>query len=287
MSSILKAKQVAYTYSPGTAYEKRALQDINIDIEQGEFLGLIGHTGSGKSTLITLFNGLEQPTAGEIFFHGRSITEAGFSLRELRMKVGLVFQYPEHQLFDIDVLHDVSFGPKNQGFSETEAMEKAKAACRMVGLDESYDQKSPFELSGGEKRRVAIAGILAMEPEVLILDEPTAGLDPAGREEILEKIKELHEQGLTIILVSHSMEDVAKYADRLLVLDHGRVLFHDRPAEVFCHYEELEAANLQAPDIAYLMKELHKEQMVGTPYAADLDEACAVILAAWRGAGDD
>ncbi|MDD7267152.1 MAG: energy-coupling factor transporter ATPase [Lachnospiraceae bacterium] len=285
MSSILRAEAVAYTYSPGTAYEKKALQDINLEIEQGEFLGIIGHTGSGKSTLITLFNGLEKPTEGKIYFHGQAITEAGFSLRRLRMKVGLVFQYPEHQLFDIDVLHDVSFGPKNRGLSEEAAMEKAKEACRMVGLDESYDTKSPFELSGGEKRRVAIAGILAMEPEVLILDEPTAGLDPAGRTEILDQVKKLHEQGLTIILVSHSMEDVAKYADRLLVLCKGKILFHDVPSEVFCHYEELEEANLQAPDIAYLMNELYKRGLVNSPYAADTDEACRVIMDAWKGGG--
>ena len=206
----IKLENVNFTYSPTTAYEIHALKNINLEIRDGEFIGLIGHTGSGKSTLVQHLNGLMKATSGTIYYNGENIYAEGYSMKDLRSKVGLVFQYPEHQLFEVDVLADVCFGPKNQGLSKEEAEERAKRALSMVGLREKYYKQSPFELSGGQKRRVAIAGVLAMEPDVLILDEPTAGLDPKGRDEILEQIKKLHEENhITIILVSHSMEDVA------------------------------------------------------------------------------
>lgn len=227
----IKVKDVNYTYAENTAYEIHALKDIKLEIPDGQFIGLIGHTGSGKSTLVQHLNGLIRATGGRIYFNGRDIYGENFSMKELRSKVGLVFQYPEHQLFEIDVLSDVCFGPKNLGCSREEAERKAREALRMVGMGEEYDKSSPFELSGGQKRRVAIAGVLAMEPEVLILDEPTAGLDPRGRDEILDQIERLQkERGITVILVSHSMEDVARYVDRIIVMDHGQVRFDDAPA---------------------------------------------------------
>ena len=207
----LKLEHVTYTYNPGTAYETHALKDVSLEIPQGQFVGVIGHTGSGKSTLIQHFNGLMRPTSGTVFYNEEDIWQEGYSLKRLRSKVGLVFQYPEHQLFEADVLSDVCFGPKNQGLSQEEAQERARTALKQVGLKEKYYASSPFELSGGQKRRVAIAGVLAMEPEVLILDEPTAGLDPKGRDEILDQIAWLHqERKISVLLVSHSMEDIAR-----------------------------------------------------------------------------
>lgn len=238
----IKAVDLNYVYGNGTAFEQHALFDVNFEIQDGEFVGIIGHTGSGKSTLIQHLNGLIKASSGALYYNGENIYEDKYDMKKLRSKVGLVFQYPEHQLFEIDVLTDVCFGPKNQGFSEEEAKEKAKKALSLVGLGESYYSQSPFELSGGQKRRVAIAGVLAMEPEVLILDEPTAGLDPRGRDEILDQISKLHtERKMTIILVSHSMEDVARYAGRLIVMNHGQKVFDGTPREVFRHYKELEA----------------------------------------------
>ncbi len=253
----IKAEHINYIYGKGTAFEQHALKDVNLEIEAGEFVGLIGHTGSGKSTLIQHLNGLLRATDGKLYYNGRNIYEEGYDMRALRSHVGLVFQYPEHQLFEIDVFTDVCFGPKNQGLNKEEAAKRAKEALTMVGLDESYYKRSPFELSGGQKRRVAIAGVLAMNPDVLILDEPTAGLDPKGRDEILDQIKRLHEErNMTIILVSHSMEDVARYVDRILVMNHGEKVFDDTPKEVFQHYKELEAMGLAAPEITYVVQTL-------------------------------
>lgn len=274
----IKVKNVSYTYSEGTAYEMHALKDINLEIPDGQFVGLIGHTGSGKSTLTQHLNGLTKATRGKIYFNGKDIYGEGFSMRELRSKVGLVFQYPEHQLFEIDVLTDVCFGPKNLGCSKEEAEERAKKALRMVGMGEEYDKCSPFELSGGQKRRVAIAGVLAMDPEVLILDEPTAGLDPRGRDEILDQISYLQkERGITVILVSHSMEDVARYVDRLIVMNQGEVRFDGTPKEVFRHYKELEEIGLAAPQVTYLMQELKEKGASVDTEATTVEEAAETI----------
>ena len=249
--------KVNYVYSQGTAYEIQALKNINLKIEDGEFIGIIGHTGSGKSTLIQHLNGLTKATSGAIYYNGADIYDEGYNLKELRSKVGLVFQYPEHQLFETTIFEDVCFGPKNQGLTKEEAELRAFAALKSVGLPEEVYYHSPFDLSGGQKRRVAIAGVLAMQPEVLILDEPTAGLDPKGRDEILDQVAKLHkERGITVILVSHSMEDVAKYVDRIIVMNQGSVMFDDIPKSVFAHYKELEAVGLAAPQVTYLMHEL-------------------------------
>ena len=253
----MKLENVSFTYSPNTAYEIHALKNINLEIREGEFIGLIGHTGSGKSTLVQHMNGLMKATSGTIYYNGESIYSEGYSMKNLRGKVGLVFQYPEHQLFEADVLTDVSFGPKNQGLPKEEVEARAKKALQMVGLKEKHYNRSPFELSGGQKRRVAIAGVLAMEPDVLILDEPTAGLDPKGRDEILDQLKRIHEErGITIILVSHSMEDVAKYVGRIIVMNQGEMMYDGTPKEVFSHYKELEKVGLAAPQVTYIMNAL-------------------------------
>ena len=239
MSIILD--KVNYIYSPNTAYEIKALNDINLKIEDGQFIGIIGHTGSGKSTLIQHLNGLMKATSGAIYFNGRDIYEADYDMKELRTKVGLVFQYPEHQLFETTIFDDVCFGPMNQGLDKNKAGLRAFEALRSVGMPEELYYQSPFDLSGGQKRRVAIAGVLAMKPEVLILDEPTAGLDPKGRDEILDLIAKMHkERKITVILVSHSMEDVAKYVERIIVMNDGSVMFDGTPGEVFLNYKEIE-----------------------------------------------
>ncbi len=256
----IRAENLNYIYGKGTAFEQYALKDINFEIQGGEFVGIIGHTGSGKSTLIQHLNGLIKATSGKIYFNGEDIYAPGYDLKKLRQKVGLVFQYPEHQLFEVDVLSDVCFGPKNQGLSVDEAKERAKEALHLVGLDESYYEKSPFELSGGQKRRVAIAGVLAMKPQVLVLDEPTAGLDPKGRDEILDRVAGLREDTkMTVVLVSHSMEDVAKYVSRLMVMNAGQKVFDGTPKEVFKHYKELEKIGLSAPQITYIVQRLKSE----------------------------
>ena len=253
----IKLEHLNYIYSQGTAYEKKALRDICMEIPHGEFVGIIGHTGSGKSTLIQHLNGLIRATSGELYYNGENIYREGYSMRALRNEVGLVFQYPEHQLFEIDVMTDVCFGPKNQGLSGEQCKERALEALRLVGLKEKYYKVSPFELSGGQKRRVAIAGVLAMRPKVLVLDEPTAGLDPKGRDDILDQIAYLHkESDMTVILVSHSMEDIAKYADRLIVMNKGTVMYNDEPKKVFEHYQELEKVGLAAPQVTYIMHDL-------------------------------
>lgn len=270
----IKAVDLNFVYGGGTAFEQHALFDVNLEIEDGEFIGLIGHTGSGKSTLIQHLNGLIKASAGELYYNGENIYSQGYNMKALRGKVGLVFQYPEHQLFEVDVLTDVCFGPKNQGLGKEQAEEKAAKALELVGLDASYYKQSPFELSGGQKRRVAIAGVLAMEPEVLILDEPTAGLDPRGRDEILDQIQHLHqERHMTIILVSHSMEDVARYADRLIVMNHGQKVFDGTPKEVFAHYKELESMGLAAPQITYLVHDLRER-------GVDIDKDITTVVEA-------
>ena len=253
----IKIDHLNYVYSEGTAFEKHALKDVNLEIPDGQFIGVIGHTGSGKSTLIQHLNGLLKGTSGAIYYNGTNIYGEGYNMKELRSKVGLVFQYPEHQLFEIDVFTDVCFGPKNLGLPKEEVERRAYEALRLVGLKEKNFKKSPFELSGGQKRRVAIAGILAMEPDVLVLDEPTAGLDPKGRDDILDQVKRLHEERhITVILVSHSMEDVARYVDRIIVMNKGQVRFGGVPREVFRHYRELEEIGLAAPQVTYLMHDL-------------------------------
>ena len=256
----IRIEHLSYIYGEGTSFEKKALDDISLEIGDGEFIGLIGHTGSGKSTLIQHLNGLNKASSGRILVDGEDIRSEGYSLKKLRSKVGLVFQYPEYQLFEAEVLKDVCFGPHNQGLSDEEVLARAKEALAAVGLDESYYEKSPFDLSGGQKRRVAIAGILAMKPKVLVLDEPTAGMDPKGRDEILALLKELHEsQNITVILVSHSMEDVAGCVGRIIVLDEGKILYDDAPSGVFRHARELEKVGLAAPQMTYVMQALLKD----------------------------
>ena len=279
----VELKDVTYTYSPGTAYEMHALEHVSMEIQDGQFVGVIGHTGSGKSTLVQHFNGLIRPTSGHVYYNGEDIWQEGYNLRELRSHVGLVFQYPEHQLFETDVLTDVCFGPKNQGLSPEECKERAKEALQHVGLDESYYEKSPFELSGGQKRRVAIAGVLAMNPSFLILDEPTAGLDPKGRDEILDQLALLHEtRGISIMLVSHSMEDIARYVERIIVMNKGHVAFDDTPKEVFSHYKELEEMGLAAPQMTYIMRALKERGMDVDVTATTVEEARDSILKALK-----
>jgi hypothetical protein len=277
---LLIADHISYIYSPGTAYEKKALDDVSLTINKGEFIGIIGHTGSGKSTLIQHFNGLEKATSGTIYFDGQDIYDKDFNMKSLRSKVGLVFQYPEHQLFETTVLEDVKFGPKNLGLSKVEVDLRAFEAIKQVGLSEKCYDDSPFELSGGQKRRVAIAGVLAMKPEILILDEPTAGLDPRGRDEILDQIAKLHKEGLTVILVSHSMEDVAKYADRIIAMNSGKVAFDGTPKEVFRHYKELERMGLSAPQITYVMQAMKELGLDVDTDVSTVEEAKEEILKA-------
>ena len=277
----MKLKKVSYVYSEGDAFEKKALDEISLEIPDGQFIGIIGHTGSGKSTLIQHLNGLLRATSGAIYYDGENIYQEGYDMRTLRSKVGLVFQYPEHQLFEVDVFSDVCFGPKNLGLSKEEVEERAKKALIQVGLDESYYKKSPFELSGGQKRRVAIAGILAMHPQVLILDEPTAGLDPKGRDEILDQVALLQkERKITVILVSHSMEDVARYVDRIIVVYDVKILFDDTPKQVFQHYKELESVGLAAPQVTYVVKALKEKGWDIDTTATTVEEAKEAILLA-------
>ena len=268
MTPILEIQNLSHVYSADTPFERAALRDVSLSIQRGEFVGLIGHTGSGKSTLIQHFNGLLKPTSGRVLFDGEDIWKDVKFTREIRFKVGLVFQYPEHQLFEETVYQDISFGPKNMGLSEEEIRARVERAAQFVGITDAELQKSPFDLSGGQKRRAAIAGVIAMEPDVLILDEPTAGLDPKGRDEILDEISALHrDRHMTIILVSHSMEDIARYADRIMVMNHGEKVFDAPPKEVFRHYKELEAIGLAAPQITYIVQGLKEH---GVPIADDI-----------------
>lgn len=273
--------ELEHIYSRGTAYEKKALHNVNLRIENGEIIGLIGHTGSGKSTLIQHLNGLLKPTGGGVYYDGADISDKDFSLKKLRSKVGLVFQYPEHQLFESTVIEDVKFGPRNIGMEPLDVDMHAFEALRQVGIEEELLDVSPLELSGGQKRRVAIAGVLAMEPEVLILDEPTAGLDPSGRDEILDLVKKLHEErGITVIIVSHSMEDMARYVNRLVVMDKGTIAYDGTPAEVFSHYRELEKLGLMAPQVTYVIEGLAKRGIFLPHNAITVEQAVASILAA-------
>ena len=273
--------KVNYVYSEGSGFEKKALDDVSLTIDKGEFIGLIGHTGSGKSTLTQHLNGLLRATSGNIYYDGQDIYEKGFVMKNLRSKVGLVFQYPEHQLFESDVFTDVCFGPKNLGLDKKDVELRAFEALEMVGFPQELFYNSPFELSGGQKRRAAIAGVLAMKPEVLILDEPTAGLDPKGRDEILDQIKKLHEEtGITVILVSHSMDDVANYVSRIMVMNDGVLTYDDTPRNVFRHYKELEAIGLAAPQVTYLMNDLKQAGFDVNTDAITIDEAKESILSA-------
>ena len=275
----IKVDNISYIYEKGTGFERQALKNVSCAIEDGEFIGLIGHTGSGKSTFIQHLNGLVKPTEGHIYYNGRDIYEQGFNMKELRSRVGLVFQYPEHQLFETEIFKDVCFGPKNLGLPKEEIEKRAKESLRLVGIDEKMFFQSPFDLSGGQKRRVAIAGVLAMKPDVLILDEPTAGLDPKGRDDILDCIKALRDEtGITVILVSHSMEDVARYVSRIMVMDDGILKYDDTPQNVFAHYKELEQIGLAAPQVTYIMNDLVKAGMDVNPDAITVDEARDSIL---------
>ena len=279
----IEIKHLNHIYGQGTIFEQYALKDVNLTIHDGEFIGLIGHTGSGKSTLTQHLNGLLKATSGDILYNGESIYKEGYSMKELRSHVGLVFQYPEHQLFEIDVFSDVCFGPKNLGLDKKQVELRAYDALKKVGLPDELFYQSPFELSGGQKRRVAIAGVLAMKPEVLILDEPTAGLDPKGRDEILQQIKKLQtETGLTILLVSHSMEDVAEYVDRIIVMNKGSVMYDDTPREVFKHYKELEEVGLAAPQVTYIMHELKARGADVDVDATTIEEAAEEIARVWK-----
>ena len=275
---LIKVDHINYIYSPGNAYEKHALKDVSFNIYEGQFVGIIGHTGSGKSTLIQHLNGLIKATDGAVYYQGENIYGEKYNLRQLRNQVGLVFQYPEHQLFEIDVLTDVCFGPKNQGLSVEACKDRAMEALQLVGLPEKYYERSPFDLSGGQKRRVAIAGVLAMKPKVLVLDEPTAGLDPKGRDEILNQIAHLQkEANLTVILVSHSMEDIAKYVDHLIVMNKGSKMLEGTPKEVFAHYKELESVGLAAPQVTYMMHALAEKGIPVNTQATTIAEAVETI----------
>ena len=280
---MLQGKHITFSYSDSAKGKIDVLKDVSFEIREHDFIGLIGTSGSGKTTLIKHLNGLLKAESGEIFFNGENIYSKKYPISKLRKEVGLVFQYPEHQLFENDVLSDVCFGPMNQGLSREEAEVEAKKALQHVGFKEKNYSKSPFELSGGQKKRVAIAGVLAMNPKILILDEPTAGLDPKGRDDILDQIAELHKvRGITIILVSHSMEDIAKYAERLIVVNDGEIAYDDAPKAVFAHYRELEAMGLAAPQITYIMHALKEKGLDVDVTATTVDEAKENILAVLR-----
>lgn len=274
----IKIENLSYIYNKGTAYELKALDNINLELPDNQFIGIIGHTGSGKSTLVQHLNGLLSPDSGTVYYNGQDIFAEKYNRKSLRTEVGLVFQYPEYQLFEVDVLTDVSFGPKKQGLSDDEAKWRAVKALKSVGLSEELFHQSPFELSGGQKRRAAIAGVLAMEPKYLVLDEPTAGLDPKGRDEILDQISLLHkERGITVILVSHSMEDVARYVGRIIVMNEGRIMYDDAPEKVFAHYKELEAVGLAAPQVTYIMNALKEKGFPVNTNVTTVEEAAADI----------
>lgn len=280
MSIILD--KVNYIYGEGSGFVKHALKDVSLAVDKNEFIGLIGHTGSGKSTLTQIFNGLLRATSGDVYFNGDNIYDKDYDMKKLRSKVGLVFQYPEHQLFETTVFKDVCFGPKNLGLDKRECELRAFEALELVGMDKELFYNSPFELSGGQKRRAAIAGVIAMKPEVLILDEPTAGLDPQGRDEILDMVKAMHEQTqMTVILVSHSMEDVAKYVGRILVMNDGHLMYDDVPREVFAHYRELEKIGLAAPQVTYIMHALKERGMDVDTDAITIEEGFRSICKAF------
>ncbi len=280
----LKLENVSYQYETGTAMEVMALQDINVELPDNQFIGLIGHTGSGKSTFVQLLNGLLLPSKGTIYFDGEDISAENYDRRSLRANVGLVFQYPEHQLFETDVLTDVMFGPKNLGLSPEECKERAIEALKAVKMPEEMWEQSPFDLSGGQKRRAAIAGVLAMRPRILVLDEPTAGLDPKGRDEILDMVSQMQkDMGMTVLLVSHSMEDVARYVDRIMVMNHGHLIFDDVPREVFTHVKELEEMGLAAPQMTYIMEYLREKGLSVSTDVLTVEEAAKEIVKCLKG----
>ncbi len=277
----ITVKDLTYIYEAGTSYEKRALSHINLEIQPGEFVGLIGHTGSGKSTLIQHLNGLIRPTEGSVYYNGNDIFSSREEGKKLRQKIGLVFQYPEYQLFEMTVRKDVAFGPKNMGLPAEEVDRRVEAALKLVGLSEDVYDASPFGLSGGQRRRAAIAGILAMEPEYLILDEPTAGLDPQGREEILAQVAQLREKrNMAVILVSHSMDDVAEHVDRILAMDAGEIRFDGTPEEVFSHEEELKAMGLDIPEATKLSNRLREKGYTIPGTILNLNQMCDWIRSA-------
>jgi energy-coupling factor transport system ATP-binding protein len=282
LTPILETKNVSFTYGSGTPFEHRALTDISFSLNEGEIIGLIGHTGSGKSTLIQHLNGLLKPQSGEVCFNGQNITDKGFDLRGLRFKVGLVFQYPEYQLFEETVEKDIAFGPRNQQLPPDEIQLRVRRALADVGLPESVLNESPFALSGGQKRRAAIAGVLAMRPQVLILDEPTAGLDPGGRRSILRHIAEYHRStGASVVLVTHNMEEVAGLVDRIAVMKNGAVVLDGSPLEVFGHAEKLQADGLSVPQITQVFSLLSKKNPAISPSVCTLEQAVEVLTAAW------
>ena len=281
MGSIIKVDHLSYVYNPGMPNAVTALDDVSFEVEEGDFVGIIGATGSGKSTLITHMNGLNKPTSGHIIIDGRDLWAEPEKIREFRFLTGLVFQYPEYQLFEETCYKDIAFGPRNMGLDEAEIDRRVHEAADFVGLDEALLQRSPFELSGGQKRRVAVAGVMAMKPRILVLDEPAAGLDPEGRDEILSEVKEYHKKtGTTVLLVSHSMEDIAKYVERLIVMNHGEAVFDDEPKKVFSHYKELETMGLAAPQITYIMHALKEHGLHVDADATTVEEARDSILAA-------
>ena len=281
MNEIIRIENLTHTYGEGTPFRRSAVENLSLDIYHGEFLGLIGHTGSGKSTLIQHLNGLLKPTGGRVLLDGEDIWADPKKIRSVRFRVGLVFQYPEYQLFEETVYRDIAFGPTNMGLTGAELDRRVHDAARFAGLDEGLLQKSPFALSGGQKRRVAIAGVIAMEPDVLILDEPTAGLDPKGRDDILDQIAYLHKQSdMTVILVSHSMEDIARYADRIIVMNKGSVMYNGAPKEVFAHYQELEKIGLAAPQVTYIMHDLKEKGLSVKVNVTTVEEAADEIMQA-------
>ena len=287
--NVIETKNLTYTYGAGTPFSKTAIEDVNIAIKKGEFIGLIGHTGSGKSTLIQQLNGLLRPTSGTVLLNGKDIWEKKKEIRKVRFQVGMVFQYPEYQLFEDTVIKDIGFGPRNMGLSQDEVKQRVMQAVDFVGLDHALLEKSPFDLSGGEKRRAAIAGVIAMDPDVLILDEPTAGLDPQGRDHLLSQIKAYHKQRQnTVILVSHSMEDIARVADRVLVMNESKVFLFDETAKVFSHAKELEQIGLRVPQVTKIMMKLHENGYPVDPAVFTLEQAVKEILPlVQRGAAND
>lgn len=287
--NVIETKNLTYTYGAGTPFSKTAIEDVNIAIKKGEFIGLIGHTGSGKSTLIQQLNGLLRPTSGTVLLNGKDIWEKKKEIRKVRFQVGMVFQYPEYQLFEDTVIKDIGFGPRNMGLSQDEVNQRVMQAVDFVGLDHALLEKSPFDLSGGEKRRAAIAGVIAMDPDVLILDEPTAGLDPQGRDHLLSQIKAYHKQRQnTVILVSHSMEDIARVADRVLVMNESKVFLFEETAKVFSHAKELEQIGLRVPQVTKIMMKLHENGYPVDPAVFTLEQAVKEILPlVQRGAAND
>ena len=287
--NVIETKNLTYTYGAGTPFSKTAIEDVNIAIKKGEFIGLIGHTGSGKSTLIQQLNGLLRPTTGTVLLNGKDIWEKKKEIRKVRFQVGMVFQYPEYQLFEDTVIKDIGFGPRNMGLSQDEVNQRVMQAVDFVGLDHALLEKSPFDLSGGEKRRAAIAGVIAMDPDVLVLDEPTAGLDPQGRDHLLSQIKAYHKQRQnTVILVSHSMEDIARVADRVLVMNESKVFLFDETAKVFSHAKELEQIGLRVPQVTKIMMKLHENGYPVDPAVFTLEQAVKEILPlVQRGAAND